>query len=136
MALFSSESRSDCTGIAVAVSVIIGIITAFLRITAVITLTPAFLWVVFGIAVVYLAVVLVAVALLRQRSSCEGIHCSLWALLAGILGTVLFSVILLAIEFVATSIIGAIITGALLLFFFLIITATACLVRSIANCFN
>ena len=54
--------RNNCTSIAVVVSIIIGIITAFLRITGVITVTPAFLWVVFGIAVVYLAVVLATTA--------------------------------------------------------------------------
>ena len=58
--------RNNCTSIAVVVSIIIGIITAFLRITGVITATPAFLWVVFGIAVVYLAVVLTTTAILVQ----------------------------------------------------------------------
>ena len=58
MANFYCESKRDCVGLAAAVSVILGIIASFLRITAVITVTPAFLWVTFGIAVVYLAVLL------------------------------------------------------------------------------
>lgn len=136
MALFNSENRTNCTGIAIVLSLIIGIITAFLRITAVITVTPVFLWVVLGIAVVYLAVVLIASALAQQNGDCRQICSTLSPLLAGIVGTVLFSIILLAIDFVATSIVGAIITGSLLFFFFLIITTTACLVRNLVNCDN
>lgn len=136
MALFSAESKSNCTGIAIVSSIIIGIITAFLRITAVITVTPVFLWVVFGIAVAYLAVTLIAIATARQAGAFECIYSTLSALLIGILGTILFSIILLAIEFAATSVIGAIVTGLLLLFFFLTVTTTACLVRCFVNCNN
>lgn len=124
---------SGCTVIAVVVSLILGVITAFLRITAAITVTPAFLWVLLGIAVVYLAVTLISAALFR-RGCCEDLCSIVNALLAGILGTVLLSVVLLAIEFVATSIIGAVLTGALLFFFFLTVTSTACLVRCFFNC--
>lgn len=125
--------RTDCTVIALAVSLILGIITAFLRITAAITLTPAFLWVLLGIAVVYLAVVLIASALSRGEC-CENLCSIITAILSGIIGTVILSIVLLAIEFAATSIIGAILTGALLFFFFLILTSTACLVRCSFNC--
>ena len=133
MSTSCSCCRPGCTVIAVAVSLIIGVITAFLRITAAITLTPAFLWVLLGIAVVYLAVVLVAGALSRNEC-CEGLCSIITSLLAGILGTILLSIVLLAIEFVATSVIGAILAGALLFFFFFMITSTACLVRCFYNC--
>ncbi len=125
--------RPDCTVIAVVASLIIGIITAFLRITGAITLTPVFLWVLLGIAVVYLAVTLVAAALFRN-GCCENLCRIIATLLAGILGTILLSVVLLAIEFVATSIIGAILTGALLFFFSLTVTSMACNVRCFLNC--
>ena len=125
--------RTDCTVIAVAVSLILGVITAFLRITAAITLTPAFLWVLLGMAVVYLAVTLIAGAL-SQSECCENLCRIITAVLVGILGTVVLSIVLLAIEFVATSILGAVLTGALLFFFFLIVTSTACLVRCLFNC--
>lgn len=131
MANFSCGCKSDCAGIAIVASIIIGIITAFLRFTAVITVTPAFLWVTLGIAVVYLAILL-AVSPTIRRSGC--VCTNLPVLLTGILGTILTSVILLAITFVATSVIGAIITGALLLFFSLIITSVACLIKCIAGC--
>lgn len=127
------DCRTGCTVIAVVVSLIIGIITAFLRITAAITVTPAFLWVILGIAVVYLAVILITSAVFR-RGCCESLCSTVNALLAGILGTVLLSVVLLAVEFAATSIIGAVLTGALLFFFFLSVTSTACLIRCLFEC--
>lgn len=127
--------NNNCTAVAIISSLIIGIITAFLRITAVITVTPAFLWVVFGIAVVYLAVTLLTSSFVRDDSSSQGCICSsLSVALIGILGTILLSVILLAVEFAATSIIGAIITGALLLFFSLAVSSTACLIKCIVRC--
>lgn len=135
MSTSCTSSRPSCTVIALVASLIIGVITAFLRITAVITLTPAFLWVLLGIAVVFLAVALVSAAFFRN-GSCEEVRSIVTTLLAGILGTILLSVVLLAIEFVATSIIGAILTGALLFFFFLIVTSAACLVRCFFNCNN
>lgn len=125
--------RPDCTLIAVVVSLILGIITAFLRITAAITLTPAFLWVLLGIAVVYLAVTLIAGAVSRNRC-CEGLCTVITALLAGIIGTIVLSIVFLAIEFAATSILGAVLAGALLFFFFLTVTSVACLVRCFFNC--
>lgn len=125
--------RPSCVIIAGVASLIIGIITAFLRITAVITLTPAFLWVLLGIAVVYLAVTLISAAGFGERC-CNDLCSIVTALLAGILGTILLSIVLLAIEFAATSIIGAVLAGALLFFFFLTVTSTACLVRCLFNC--
>ncbi len=125
--------RPDCTVIAVVASLIIGIITAFLRITGAITLTPAFLWVLLGIAVVYLAVTLVSAALFRD-GCCENLCRIITTLLVGILGTILLSIVLLAIEFVATSVVGAILTGALLFFFFLTVNSMACNVRCFLNC--
>ena len=134
--MFNCNCKFNCVGLAIIASIIIGIVTAMLRITAVITVTPAFLWVLFGIAVVYLGVMLITSTLLRSAGNRDCVCFNLPAVLVGILGTVLTSVILLAITFAATSIIGAIITGALLFFFSLILTATACLVKCIAGCLN
>ena len=126
--------RYGCSITAVVASIIIGIITAFLRITAVITLTPAFLWVVFGVAVGYLAVVLIALSVAEGYGIRECICATLPVLLTGILGSALTAVILLAVEFAATSVVGAIIAGLTLLFFSLTLTATACLTKCIAGC--
>ena len=127
--------RNNCTTIALIVSIAVGIITAFLRITAAITITPAFLWVVFGIAVVYLAILLVTVASVNcceNKSPCC-IRSIISVLLGAIIATILFAVVLLAIEFPATSVLGAVLAGLLLLSFFLVLTETACLVRCIVT---
>lgn len=132
MANINCGCRLNCTGVALVTSLIVGIITAFLRITAVITIAPLFLGIAFGIAVVYLAVIL----LISGLGGCIARRCesALNAVLLGIVGTILTSGILFAITFAATSVIGAIITGALLFFFALIITSTACFVRCLTEC--
>lgn len=132
--MFSCNCNNGCIGLSVIASIIIGVIAAFLQITAAIVVTPAFLWVLFGIAVGYLAITLIAVALLRGNGLRSCVCRILPAVFIGILGTVLAAVILLAITFAATSIVGAIIIGALLFFFALLISATVCLVTCAAGC--
>lgn len=131
MVFFSCEGKRDCLVLSVIASVIIGVVAALLRITGVIATTPAFLWVVFGVAVGYLGVLL-ATYLLREQPTACGAGSTLSALLTGILGSILLSVVLLAIPFAATSIVGAILVGLLLLFFSLFFTASACLVKCLA----
>ncbi len=129
MSVLGCGCRNICTSIAVVVSLIVGIVTAFLRVMAIITVTPAFLWVTFGIAIGYLALLL-AGALFSQNTVGQACFAkTVSALLAGILGTILFSIVLLAIPFVATSIVGAIVTGILLFFFSLAVISTACFVK-------
>ena len=123
--------RNLCTTVALIISLVIGIITAFLRITATITLTPAFLWAVLGVAVVYLAVLLLSSSCVKccdLKAPCC-LNSTLPILLGSILATALLSIVLLAIEFVATSIVGAILAGLLLFSFFLMLSETACLIR-------
>ena len=136
MSIVNCGKRRECSGIALIASLIIGIIAAFLQITGVITLTPVFSIVAFGIAIVYLAVTLLAASLSQGATECTGCCTSLNAALIGILGTILFSVILLAITFAATSVIGAIVVGALFFFFSLMITTIACLAKCLAGCGN
>ena len=131
MGLFCCENRYDCTTLGVVASLIIGVIAAFLTITAVITVTPAFLWVLLGVAIVYIAVTLLSVSLSRGRAYCCG---SLGAALLGALGTILFFIILLDVTFAATSVIGAIFVGLLLFFFSLLISATVCYIKCVASC--
>lgn len=93
-----------------------------------------FLLTIFGISVVYLAVTLIATALASKTVTYSGTCSALSILLFGILGTILFAIILLGIEFATTSIIGAIIVGILFFFFSLTLTTTACLARRLINC--
>ena len=132
MSNLNCNGRYNCVDIAVFASVIIGIIAGVLNFTAVITVTPAFLWVVFGIAIGFLAVLLFSANRLGASIRCG--FTALIAVLAGILGTLLFSLILLAVTFAATSVIGAIFVALLLGFFTLIITATVCLIKRIVLC--
>lgn len=128
MAIFCCENRPSCVTLAVIASAILGVVAALLRITAIITVTPAFLWVALGIAVVYLAVLLATARCCRGICGCRCENGALTALLTGILGTTLTSVVLLAVTFAATSIVGAVLAGLLVLFLSLIVTAAACLV--------
>lgn len=111
----------SCSGIALIASIAIGVLAAIFRYIAIITVTPAFLWVVFGIAIGLLGITLLTG---NRADSCE---CKATTpFLVGILGTIFTSVILLGISFAATSLIGAIITGALLFFFSYMIISAVC----------
>ncbi len=124
--------RTDCTGLALFASIIIGMLAGIFRFTALITITPAFLWVLLGIAVGFLGITLLtsATCCADRENCCRNIS----QFLAGILGTILTSVILLGIAFAATSVAGAIITGLLLFFFsFTLINAT-CLIKCRYTC--
>ena len=134
MSLFNCGCRRDCTLIAVIASLITGIIAAFLQITAVITVTPAFLWVALGIAVGYLGVLLVTAALSRRAECKPCLSSTLEVVLAGILGTILFAAVLLAVGIIATSVVSAILVGLLVAFLTLTFSGSACLVRCLADC--
>lgn len=131
---YNCSCRCNCPVVAIIASIILGVVAAFLQITGVITVTPAFLWAVLGIAIGYLAVLVVATAAARNETRQACLCDSLLVLLAGILGSVLFSVILLAVGIVATSVASAILVGLLVLSFFLTVLASACFVRYLANC--
>lgn len=122
----------SCTLIAVIASAFIGIITAFLQIAGVITVTPAFLWVALGIAVGYLALTLVS----TTNQSSSGCCAPLLTVLIGALGTALFALVLLAVGITATSTVSSILVGVLLFFLFLTLTATACRAKCLADCRN
>ena len=122
MSTFNCENRRDCTAIAFVISLIVGIIAAFLQITGVITLTAIFSIVAFGIAILYLAVTLIASSL-SHDISCSSPCVPTSGLLLGILGTIVSAVILLAVGFAATSVIGAIVVGILFFSFSLMISS-------------
>lgn len=123
------NNRNECLIIAIAGSVVVGIVTAILSATGIITLTPAFLWVVFGVAVGYLATVYIASSL-RRFDTPYSARSLIATFIVGVLGTILISLILLGVTLVAGSAILAVLAGLLLLFFSLIITSVACIVLS------
>ena len=112
-------------------SIILGFVAAILRFTAVITVTPAFLWVTLGIGVVYLLALLFVTALREDICRrCFAQTLDGWVLSA--LGTILLSVVLLAVPFAATSGWGAVLTGVLIAFISLLLTLTACVIKCLA----
>ena len=125
--------KCSCTLLALIASLVIGIIGAFLQITAVITITPVILWVLFGIAVALLGLLALSTALESGRS-CQESCAILNTLLIGALGTVLFSAVLLLVGIVATSVVSAILVGLVLFFFSLALTTLACYIRCLAGC--
>lgn len=127
--------RNVCNRITVIAGVIIGIIAAILTFTATIVITPAFLWVALGVAVAYLAILLLAGAISKDGTFCRCANEGLSVALAGILGSILTALILLGVGFAATSVLGAIITGILFFFLTLIFGGIACFVRcNVASC--
>ena len=134
MSMFNCSCKCSCTAAAIVISAIIGVLAAFFQITGVIVATPVFLWVLLGIAVVYLGVLVISSALACRCDARLCVCMALNALLVGILGTVLFAVILLGVGIVATSVINAILVGLLLFFASLLLTGSVCLVRSLFGC--
>lgn len=131
--MMKCEGKMECLGIAVVVSIIIGIIAAFLTITGVIFILPVFLWVMLGTAIGYIAVALLAVAIDGRNTAYHCSETTLGAALISALGTVLFALILLAIPFAPASVVGAILNGLLFFSFFTLLTSTACLVKCLAK---
>lgn len=126
--------KCNCTFTAFVAAVVVGVVAAFLQVTSVIAAGPVFFWVLFGIAVVYLATLAGVGALRRQVEACECKCQILRSVLAGILGTILFSAVLLLVDVAAASVIGAILIGALFFFFALTVAGTALLVRCLFGC--
>ena len=134
MTTSNCENKLNCTGIAIVTSLILGIIAAFLQITAVIAIPSFLLESVIIIALAFLLVILIAVSLNQASTICRTLCSVLSVLLLGILGSILFATILLIVDVVATSVIGAILVGLLVLSFSLFILTTTCLIKCIANC--
>ena len=134
MSLFNCQCRSNCTTLAIIASVVIGVIVALLTLTSGIAVGTPLLWVLFGIAVAFLAVALLVSVSLRDEDTRDCVCPTLSLLLTGVLGTILFSLILITIDITTASILGAIITGLLFLSFTLILTTTACLTKCLARC--
>ena len=132
MASFCCKCKNGCALVAFVVSLLIGVVAGFLRYSAAITVTPAFWWAIFGIAVGFLAIGVATPC--YDRCAGGGLDSPLTALVFGALATVLFSVILLAADFAATSIAGAIFTGLALFSFAFLLGSAACLVIAKCDC--
>ncbi len=128
------NNRVDCRFLAVAGSIIIGIVAGVLTFTGVISIGIPFLWVALGVGLLYLGTILLTAINSASRIVRECICSVLGILTVGILGTLLTAVILLGVAFAATSVLGAIISGALLTFLSLLVSSAVCLIKCIASC--
>ena len=128
------QCRFNCTTLAVIASAIIGIVAAFLTMSGNLALGTTFLWVFFGIAIALLAVNLVVSGLYNNENKPDCLCPTQAITLTGILGTVLFSIILLLVDVALTSVIGTILSGLLFASFALTLTSTACLIKCLGEC--
>lgn len=122
--------RFNCLLTAVITAVIAGVVAAFLQILGLVTITPTVLLGALGIGVVFLAVGVLASANMHRAGCCRNLN----TLLAGVLGTIAVSLLLLAIGITATSILSAVLVGLLLFFLWLTFAAAACLIRCNTDC--
>ncbi len=125
--------RVECGFLAIAASVIAGVVAAIAQFTAIITLTPVFYIVALGVAVLFLAVLLALTPNL-YKTACQGCNGNLKLATIGILGTIVTSIILIAVGFAATSVLGAIFVGLLAASFALAITSIVCAVNCTGEC--
>ena len=136
MAIFSNGRSWGCTGLSIVAAVILGIVTAFLQISAVAAVVPVYLWAAIGIAAALLLATLISTAISQRGASCPCLYTALSAQLGGILGTILFSFVLLLVDIAAASVLGALLAGVQVFFFALAVAATACVVKCQVNCKN
>ena len=113
--------RPSCSGIAVIIAAVLGVLAAFVLLGGVIAITTAQTVAAFSIAVGYLAVVTVAAAVARRHGCCA----SLRAVLTGALGTIVTAAVLV-VAGIAGGVLGSILGGLLVFFFALTLLTTAC----------
>ena len=128
------QCKFNCTTLAIIASAIVGVAAAFLTMSGSLALGTPFLWAFFGLAAALLLTTLVTsvIKICEEKDSC--LCPALSVTLTGILGTILFSLILLLVDVTLASVTGAILAGLLFFFFALTLTSTACLVNCLADC--
>ena len=126
--------KCACTLFAGVVSLILGILAAFLQITGTLAIGTMTLMAAAIAALVYLGGLLLVSSVQQQCSRCSCTCAAVNTMLAGALGTILFSAVLLLAAFAATSVLGAILTGLLVASFTLLVAGTACVVRNLFRC--
>ena len=136
MGLFNCNCKASCTGLGVLASLAVGVVTLILTITGRIAISALFAQVGFVVAFVFLLLTFLVALYLsdcnikKDCCVCRGLS----ALHLGVFGTVISSLVLLGIEFAATSFVGAFVYGVFAFFFVLIVTSAICLTRCLACC--
>jgi len=125
--------KISCTAVAAFLAVVAGIVTALLTVTGTIVVAPVFYLVAVSIAVVALILLYLGAVFGKLGCSCCR-RSAINTILVGVIGALIAGIILIAVGFAATSIIGAILTGFLLAFLTLIFVSTACLIGCVIDC--
>lgn len=128
------NSHVDCSLLSVAAAVVVGLVAAIAQFTAIITLTTVFYIVAFGIAVLFLAVLLALVPVLYRVACGSCCASNIKVVTTGILGAIFTSVILIAVGFTATSVLGAVFVGLLAAFLTLAVTGVVCAINCASIC--
>lgn len=126
--------KCSCALLSGVVSLILGVIAAFLQITGTVAISTMILMGAAIVALVYLGILLLVSAIEQQCQRCSCTCAAVNALLAGALGTILFAVVLLVADIAAASVIGSILTGLLAASFALLVTSSACVIRNLFDC--
>lgn len=134
MEICGCKSKCECFVFSLIASAVAGIITAFLNFSGTIAVSQIILWVFFGVALGFLAVALVAGALANRKEFGSCICSSLTTLFVGVLGTVLFSLVLILVDIATGGLLGSVLTGLLFAFFALTVTSVACVIREFFGC--
>ena len=128
------NTRVDCAFLSIAAAIIVGIVAAIAQFTAIVTFSTVFYIVAFGVAVLFLAILLALVPVLYRVSCQSCCNFNIKLTTAGILGSIVTSIILLAVGFAATSGLGAVFIGLLAAFFTLTVTSVLCTVNCVSEC--
>lgn len=134
MCFCDCKNNNDCRLTAIIVSVIAGVVAAFLNFSATIAVPQFVLWILFGIAAGFLAFTFLIAPMINK---CETRNCLcpvLSTLLLGIFGTILFSFVLVLIDITAAGLVGSLLTGLLFASFSLTLTSVACFIKCLLNC--
>lgn len=127
------QCKFNCSGIAVIASIIVGVIAAFLTFSGNIAISTYLLWAFFGIGLSFLALTLTVMGL-KDYDCTECICPPLATMLAGVFGTIAMSLVLLLVDVAVATVVGAILYGLLFLFFTLLITSVACIIKCFTGC--
>lgn len=133
MSFICCDNRRYCTIAAIIVSTIVGIVFAFTLISGGVVIDPIYVSVALGVGLVYLAATLIAVAIASLRFRGMGASSELIALIIGILGTIIFSIVVYLVGVTAVTVGLAVLVGFLGAFFALMITSTICFIKYLAN---
>ena len=91
------------------------------------------LWAFFGIGLSFIALAFTVMGL-KENECSECICPPLATMLVGVFGTIAISLVLLLIDVAIATVLGAILYGLLFLFFTLLVTSVACIIKCFTGC--